>query len=238
MLTALVEELRIRVTEIDSIINLNVESQEFFEWHEGVYDLLEMAGRDITARFSAIKFKPDFNFGQGIEAVNVTFYKTGLSQAKSLINNFLRNPELYTVASTDNRPITEIKIYVKPQAIEMMTSYNGPFNMAKLIALAEELNDNYGRDNAYSCVSLIRNIIDHLPPIFGMERFSQVVDNYAWSRTDKALVRRLSAERVVGDDVPHRQISSQVDVIDMNDIPAPTALNRLILEAMSLPGSS
>jgi|GEM_PF-3991638 len=231
----LIDQIRLRIIEIDSIIELSVESHEFFEWHEGINDLLEMAGRDITARFTAIRFKPDFNFGQGNEVVNMTFYKTGLAQAKTLINNFLRVPELYLSTSNDAQLIPQLKMYVKPQVIEMMKRYGGTLNMGKLIALAEELNDNYGRDNAYSCASLIRNIIDHIPPLFGMQRFSQVVENHAWGRTDRALISRLAAERIVADDVLHRQISDQVDLIDMNDIPAPTAINRLIQEAVSLP---
>src|SRR5438477_888034 len=43
------------------------------------------------------------------------------------------------------------------------------FNLAKLVRFAEELNDNYDRENYLSCALLIRAVINHVPPLFNYD---------------------------------------------------------------------
>ena len=63
------------------------------------------------------------------------------------------------------------------------------FDMAKLIRFCEELNDNYGRGNYLSCVLIIRAVMNHIPPIFGEQTFSQVVSQSG--RSLKSILERL-----------------------------------------------
>ena len=72
------------------------------------------------------------------------------------------------------------------------------FNLSKLIRFAQELNDNYKRGNYLSCALLIRAIINHVPPIFEQQKFSQVVANS--SRSVKAMLSPLEeGARKIGD---------------------------------------
>jgi hypothetical protein len=61
----------------------------------------------------------------------------------------------------------------------------------KLLKLISELNDNYSHGNAYTAHVLLRAILDHIPPMFGYKNFTAVVNNYPWSQTDKAYMRKL-----------------------------------------------
>jgi hypothetical protein len=44
-------------------------------------------------------------------------------------------------------------------------------DVAKLLALVEELNDNCARKNTYAAHALLRAILDHIPPILGCAGF-------------------------------------------------------------------
>ncbi|MEO8087898.1 MAG: hypothetical protein ABI763_13825 [Bacteroidota bacterium] len=50
--------------------------------------------------------------------------------------------------------------------------------MAKLVRLCEELNHSAAIESIYSSLGIVRMIIDHIPPIFGFEKFTEVANNY------------------------------------------------------------
>lgn len=49
------------------------------------------------------------------------------------------------------------------------------FDTAKFVKFCEELNDCYIRGNYLSCLLLIRAVMNHVPPLFGAQTFSEVV---------------------------------------------------------------
>ncbi|MDH6607323.1 hypothetical protein M2164_002958 [Streptomyces sp. SAI-208] len=105
-------------------------------------------------------------------------------------------------------------------------------NCEKLLNLISELNAAYSGGNAYSAHAMIRAIIDHIPPVFGFTKFSEVHNNWTWGRTDKNYMSKLSDFRATADDVLHRQISNNADLIEMEDLPPRTWLNRLLQECV------
>jgi hypothetical protein len=104
------------------------------------------------------------------------------------------------------------------------------FDVAKLLRLIEELNDNYRRRNSYASHALLRAILDHIPPILGQRDFNAVTNNHSWGRTDKRYLKKLADFRDQADDALHRQISAQADLLDFDDIPASIYVDRLLQE--------
>ena len=52
------------------------------------------------------------------------------------------------------------------------------FDTAKLVQMLAELDRAYKCHSFLSCAILIRAILDHVPPIFGLAKFSEVANNY------------------------------------------------------------
>jgi hypothetical protein len=104
---------------------------------------------------------------------------------------------------------------------------------AKLVRLIGELNDNYSRGNAYAAHALLRAILDHIPPMLGCSDFPAVVSNYRWSRADRGYVRKLSDFRLQANDVLHRQMSRNTDLLGLDDMPPRIWVNRLLQECAS-----
>jgi len=51
------------------------------------------------------------------------------------------------------------------------------FDLKKLIAYLDEINFNYSNKKILSCILIGRAILNHIPPIFGYEKFTEFVNN-------------------------------------------------------------
>jgi hypothetical protein len=84
---------------------------------------------------------------------------------------------------------------------------------------------------------VLRAILDHIPPLLGCSTFTAAANNYPWSRTDKAYMKRLLDFKLQADDALHRQISAQTDLLSLGDIPPRAMINRLLQECASPSGT-
>jgi hypothetical protein len=110
--------------------------------------------------------------------------------------------------------------YVDLQVLEAIRAKDGvsSFNVAKLLNLIAELNDNYARKNTYASHALMRAILDHVPPILGCASFAAIANNYPWGPTDKRYIKKLVDFRDRADDALHRQIRNKGDLLDVDDL--------------------
>jgi hypothetical protein len=125
--------------------------------------------------------------------------------------------------------------YVDAQVIAAIEAHHMPsrFDWAKLLRLIDELNDNYRRGSTYAVHAVLRAILDHVPPLLGCTSFKAAANNYPWTQTDKAYMKRLLDFRLQADDALHRQISAQTDLLGLGDIPPRAWINRLLQECAS-----
>lgn len=122
--------------------------------------------------------------------------------------------------------------YVGGQVIAAIKGHGGPgqLDRAKLLRLIDELNENYARGSTYAAHAVLRALLDHIPPLLGCANFTAVANNYPWSRTDKAYIRRLLDFKLQADNAMHRQISAKADLLSLDDIPPRAWVNRLLQE--------
>lgn len=83
-------------------------------------------------------------------------------------------------------------LFVDSAIISQLGSARCEFDLTKLIGFCDELNDSYRRGNYLACALLIRAVMNHVPPIFGVQTFEQVVASSG--RSVKALLGRLQDE--------------------------------------------
>jgi hypothetical protein len=140
-------------------------------------------------------------------------------------------------ADGPNTPITITAVaplYVDRQVTDAIRAKAGQstFEVAKLLGLIDELNDNYSRRNTYASHALLRAILDHVPPILGCANFAAVADNYAWPQTDKKYLKRLADFRTQADDALHRQISAKPNLLGFDDMPTGVHVDILLQECV------
>jgi hypothetical protein len=70
--------------------------------------------------------------------------------------------------------------FVAPERLAQLAQLPADrFDLKRLIRMCEELNHAYGAECFFSVALLVRAVIDHVPPIFGLEKFGEVANNYS-----------------------------------------------------------
>lgn len=83
---------------------------------------------------------------------------------------------------------------------------NDSFDLTRLIGLCEELNSVFLNKNMVSTISLIRIIIDHIPPIFNCQNFNEVANNYSKGSFKKSMLNLNNSLRNIADNHIHSQV--------------------------------
>ncbi|MET8615826.1 hypothetical protein [Streptomyces misionensis] len=130
----------------------------------------------------------------------------------------------------DSVAASEPSPYISQRLIDDLqeAGEKSPWKVDKLLDLIHELNNNHAAEQPYSCLALIRAIMDHVPPVFEQKGFAGIVSSVSMTTTDAKYLKALGGYRFSGDDVMHRQASRTASHIDMNDVP-PAAYVKVLL---------
>ncbi len=108
------------------------------------------------------------------------------------------------------------------------------FDLTRLIALCNELDDNYSLENYHSCAMLQRAILDHIPPVFQKTSFAEVCAQYG-TKSFKDIARPLNeTAKKIGDDYLHTQISKKVLAVTKTQISFQANLDTLLNEIAAI----
>jgi len=103
---------------------------------------------------------------------------------------------------------SEVVNYVDEERIKELTSLpKDKFDTTKLVELCEQLNQNYKWNNCFAVGALLRTILHHVPPIFGMKEFKHVASDYSWGKSHKNRIMKLSeSAKDIADNLLHAHI--------------------------------
>lgn len=97
----------------------------------------------------------------------------------------------------------------KSRIAELRQIHSADFDLRRLVRLCEELNRCFVANSFCATAALLRAVIDHVPPIFGVKTFSEVANNIGGKSDKKSLTRLQTACRDISDAVLHQQIRSR-----------------------------
>lgn len=121
--------------------------------------------------------------------------------------DLLRNP--YLIDHDKERFRNQNVYFVHPTRIlELKKIRSKKYDLIKLVQLCEELNNASSNNNHISATLLVRAIIDHTPPIFDCNNFSEVANNYSGgTKSFKKSMKTLdSSLRNIADNNIHSQV--------------------------------
>jgi hypothetical protein len=105
----------------------------------------------------------------------------------------------------------------------------------KLLRLCEEINDSFQSGGYLSTILLLRALLDHVPPVFGMKSFSEVANNYAGTKSFKELMQRLdSSSRKIADAHLHTQIRNKESLPNSTQVDFSNDLDVLLAEIIRI----
>jgi hypothetical protein len=98
--------------------------------------------------------------------------------------------------------------YVHPNRLKQLhaISHNN-FDLTKLLQLLDEVDLSFRNGCYLATAMLVRAILDHVPPIFGVKTFSEVANNYLGSKSFRESMLNLeNSSRRIADQHLHGQI--------------------------------
>lgn len=131
---------------------------------------------------------------------------------------------------------TKSQSYVDGSRLQELKSIKSQdIDLSRLIALCSELNVTSSGGAHHATGMLVRAIMDHVPPIFGVSGFGQVTNNYAGSRSFKEAMAALdSAARKIGDAHLHTQIRKSEVLPTATQVNFSQQLDMLLAEVVRL----
>lgn len=160
-------------------------------------------------------------------------FKTILTQK---IQEVLNYEDLYGIEN--HYSIRGESVYINPDIIKALKNTNSvKWDLTKLIALLEEVNSSYKLGNYYSCIFILRAILDHIPPVFSQNNIQGLVNNYPWSNSKHATMRKKMEKLLdfynTGHIKIHTPISKKKQYVDSADLPESSNFNLLLEEMIS-----
>jgi hypothetical protein len=77
-----------------------------------------------------------------------------------------------------NASASELTLIADSRLAELRKLVSSQFDFRKLIRLCEEINTAYGEKCYLATAMLTRGLLDHVPPLFEKNTFSEVANNY------------------------------------------------------------
>ncbi|MCW4001536.1 MAG: hypothetical protein NWE93_15000 [Candidatus Bathyarchaeota archaeon] len=121
---------------------------------------------------------------------------------------------------------------------ELKTISHHKFDLTRLIKLCEELNDNFISGNYLTVGMIGRTIINHVPPIFGLNTFDEVANNYGEMQKNtsfKKLMQNLNRTlRNIADGYLHQTIRPSETLPNLTQIDFRKEMDVLLEEVVRL----
>lgn len=151
--------------------------------------------RDLATRFiGAIKRIGDPDFSSIVAELDTSFediaqaheLRSSLYVAIDALREAMQDPTYKATAGENG-------VFLSHEVLLNLKALSTPrLDPAKLVRICEELNEAYARANYISASLLLRATINHVPAVFGLETFAEVVSQS--SRSIKAILGRLNEE--------------------------------------------
>ncbi|WP_413709838.1 hypothetical protein [Rhizobium sp. Rhizsp82] len=124
---------------------------------------------------------------------------------------------------------------VDPARIEALRGIQSDkFDLSKLIRLCEELNLAFATESYLAMAMLTRAIVDHVPPIFGFQKFAEVASNYGGQTLKRELTNLNTTSRNIADLHLHSQIRRKEVLPTIAQVDASNSLDLLLAEIIAI----
>jgi len=160
-----------------------------------------------------LKFNPQYydNFLLNLQKMNLPLSSYTLGPALNImvsqVQMAIEELRIELEDGADDKENSQ-EMYIDETRIqELLEISNKNYDLSKLIQILQEINTCYKKNCHISVILLIRALIDHISPIFGCNKFSEVANNYNGSKSFKESMLNLeNSSRNIADQYLHCQI--------------------------------
>ena len=208
----------------------------FDSWLKRWTNFLAKYVQDSDREISELKHRYDDNncmpsgsgYGSKSNMVMTVFVKPFIDRVEliqeEIENGFFILPELSSLNGVKYD-------YVSNERVLEIEELDCEFDTSKLTQLLKEINIAH-RNEAYLTIAMVqRAILDHIPPIFGYEKFKEIANNYSGTRSFKEAMKGLDDQmRKISDSCLHQTIRKSEVLPTFQQVDIRNTLDLLLAE--------
>ena len=144
--------------------------------------------------------------------------------------------QMVDAAIVAGMPFVNETMYVdETRLVELRSVHSAAFDLTRLVRLCEEINTAWRVGSFHAVAMIVRAIMDHVPPIFAVQNFDQVANNYAGTRSFReAMLNLQNAARKISDAHLHTHIRSREVLPNATQVNFSAALDLLLSEIVRI----
>lgn len=144
--------------------------------------------------------------------------------------------QILSIILADHIDVKHQNSYVNLERIKELESISkDKFDLKKLIEFCKGLNKCYSLKIYLAIPLLVRSILDHVPPIFDKETFSEVANNYKFTKSIRELILNLdNSSRKIADSYLHTHISNKEVLPNITQVDFRNNLDILLQEIVRI----
>jgi hypothetical protein len=125
--------------------------------------------------------------------------------------------------------------YVDSIRLDGLKAKSTGFDLARLIQMLTELDHAFASANYISVILLVRAILDHVPPLFGLKTFNEVANNYKGTKSFKDSISHLeNSSRKIADSYLHTTIRTKESLPTKTQVNFSNDLDVLLAEIVRI----
>lgn len=99
--------------------------------------------------------------------------------------------------------------YLDKKRFQALKKKTGKLDFSRLLQMLTELDHAFSLENYISVILLVRAILDHIPPIFSLNTFAEVANNYGTKSFKDSMSHLENSSRKIADSYLHTKIRNK-----------------------------
>ncbi|MCX6702227.1 MAG: hypothetical protein NTX96_03495 [Candidatus Zambryskibacteria bacterium] len=124
--------------------------------------------------------------------------------------------------------------YIDKKRFQALKKKSGKFDFSRLIKILEELDYAFSVENYISVILLVRAILDHIPPIFNLNTFAEVTNNYGTKSFKDSMSNLENSSRKIADSYLHTRIRKKESLPNKTQVNFSNDIDVLLAEIIRI----
>lgn len=124
--------------------------------------------------------------------------------------------------------------YIDKKRLQALRKKKSKFDFSRLAQMLTELNHASTAENYISVILLTRAILDHVPPIFGLNTFAEVANNHGTKSFKDSMSHLENSSRKIADSYLHTKIRSKESLPSKTQVNFSNDLDVLLAETIRI----
>ena len=124
--------------------------------------------------------------------------------------------------------------YIDKKRFQSLKKKSREFDFSRLLQMLKELDHAFSIENYISVILLVRAILDHVPPIFDLNTFSEVANNYGTKSFKDSMLHLENSSRKIADSYLHTRIRKKESLPSKTQVNFSNDLDVLLAEIVRI----